>query len=112
MVTLTVFLDIAFPDCDFGSNNLITFGLVSVEAMRKNSSRKNIISFIAEVCTSAETPFWLFLKFICLVPLTGQYIRWNRSTASGSLFQPSYSEYGNLHKQQYPRTARLPKLSF
>jgi hypothetical protein len=49
MVTEMVFFDTACPDDDFGNKSLITLGLVIAEAMRKKSSRKNMISFIAEV---------------------------------------------------------------
>jgi hypothetical protein len=38
---------------DFGSVILITLGLAKVEIIRKNSSKKNIISLKDEVATSA-----------------------------------------------------------
>jgi hypothetical protein len=38
--------------CDLGNNTLITFGLPSVDTIRKNNKRKNMISFSEEVLTS------------------------------------------------------------
>ena len=72
METEMVFFCIACPEDDFGSSSLITFGLVIADAIRKNSNRKNMISFIAEVWISADIRPCLFLRFICLVLLTGQ----------------------------------------
>src|SRR6185312_8070839 len=72
MVTEIVFFETDWPEDDFGSNSLITFGLVIADAIRKNNSRKNMMSFIAEVWISAEIRPCLFLRFICLALLTGQ----------------------------------------
>jgi hypothetical protein len=49
-------------DLEFGSISLITFGLTSVDTIRKKSIRKNIISFSDSVATSASS----FLRILYL----------------------------------------------
>jgi len=48
-------------DFEFGRRTLITFGLARVETMRKNRSRKNIISFSDEVLTSGLNCLFLLI---------------------------------------------------
>ncbi len=72
MDTVIVFLDNDLPDDDLGNDNLITLGFVTVDAIRKKSNRKNIISFIADVCISAFVRCRFLLKFICSVLLISQ----------------------------------------
>src|SRR5690606_306548 len=55
------------PALDLGKSNFTTCGLDTAEANKKNNIRKNMMSFSAAVCTSAEGLFLLLRKFIfCL----------------------------------------------
>ena len=53
MLMETCFFDTDFPVEDLGSNNFTTFGFTTVEAIKKNSIKKNMMSLIEEVFTSA-----------------------------------------------------------
>src|SRR5690349_291143 len=48
---------------DFGNKTLITLGFATVETIRKNNNKKNIMSFNDDVATSASN-LLLFLSFI------------------------------------------------
>jgi hypothetical protein len=50
-------LAILEDDLELGSINLITLGLTSVDTIRKNNIKKNIISFNDSVATSASSFF-------------------------------------------------------
>lgn len=52
------------PALDLGKSSLTTCGFATAEASKKNNIKKNMISFNAAVCTSAEGLFLLFRKFI------------------------------------------------
>src|SRR5690606_2654706 len=52
------------PELDLGNSSLTTCGLATAEASRKNNIKKNMMSFNAEVLTSAAGRLLLLLKFI------------------------------------------------
>ena len=56
---------------ELGKVSLTTFGLSSVDIMRKNNIRKNMMSFIEEVATSAVIFFFL-RRFILQAPVINQ----------------------------------------
>ena len=64
METLMVFCGTACPELDRGRNSFTTLGFTTAEASKKNKSKKNMMSFKADVCTSTAGLRFRFLKFI------------------------------------------------
>jgi hypothetical protein len=56
-------MDVSF-ESDCGKTNFNALGVASVETMRKNNIKKNIISFIDDVATSIDL---LLLRFNSII---------------------------------------------